>query len=602
MSDRQGARAVPIHRPPGPSERPKVIRRFTGRYLLGLGVLAALALGAHQVVQRSLTEHRADSALMGSSARQRVLAQRIVLLSFSLAMRGDPERRVEIRESADEMGRIHAGLLHGDAELGLSGRPSSAVLALYHGDAALDAKVRKFVDHARALADTPGDVSFQGNRDLAFLVTSLEDLSQRLDDLFRQVQREGERHVLAIEGLEAWILGATLVALFAMGLFVFRPMAARIQSEMARLQEAESFTRAIVQTAAEGIFTVDEEGRIASFNPAAERMFGLSAAQARGRRLGELVQRASAEARGGGGERGLEPFAPGFDGDALGRRSDGASFPLHLSLAEMDLGGRRMFAAVARDASELKRAEEKLTIKAQELARSNAELEQFAYVASHDLQEPLRMISSYTQLLSRRYGAILDERGREFVDTIVDGSVRMQHQIQDLLALSRVGTRGGEFVETDCAAALEEALESLQLATEESGARVTWGDLPAVVADRTQLVQLFQNLVGNAIKFHGDDPPQVRVEARRSGDVWEIEVRDNGIGIDPLHHERIFALFQRLHGRSHYPGTGMGLTICKRIVERHGGTIRVESQLGRGAGFLFTLPVRPRPARLAARA
>lgn len=223
------------------------------------------------------------------------------------------------------------------------------------------------------------------------------------------------------------------------------------------------------------------------------------------------------------------------------------------------------------------------------LASSNTELEQFAYSASHDLQEPLRMISSYVSLLAQRYQGQLDEDADEFIEFAVDGARRMQQLIQDLLAYSRVGTRGKEFKSIDCNSVVDEVIANLAVVISEQGARVTHDELPHVVADRTQLLQLIQNLIGNALKFRTEDPPCVHISAEQSGAEWVFSVKDNGIGIDPKHRDRIFAIFQRLHTRNEYPGTGIGLAICKRIVERHGGRIWVESEPGPGTTFRFAL-------------
>jgi light-regulated signal transduction histidine kinase (bacteriophytochrome) len=231
-----------------------------------------------------------------------------------------------------------------------------------------------------------------------------------------------------------------------------------------------------------------------------------------------------------------------------------------------------------------------------ELSRSNAELQQFAYVASHDLQEPLRIVGSYAQLFEQRYKTQVDEKGQKWIFYMVDAAQRMQRLIEDLLVYSRVGTKGREPKPVDSGTCVHDALANLRMAIERTGARVTWEAMPVVLADSPQLTQLFQNLVGNAIKYRDEATPTVHIAGAPHDGQWRFSVRDNGIGIDPRFHERIFGLFQRLHERGKFEGTGIGLAICKKIVERHGGTIWVESQQGHGSTFHFTLPAAPAAA------
>jgi len=352
------------------------------------------------------------------------------------------------------------------------------------------------------------------------------------------------------------------------------------------LEASELRKAAVISASLDAIIVMDEDGSITDFNPAAERIFGFRAEQVLGRQAIDTVIPPAAR---DGYRRALARFRASSDARHLGRRvetaglrADGSEFPVELTVTPARIADQILFTAHVRDITERKEQEDALR-------RSNRELEQFAYVASHDLQEPLRMVSSYLALLEKRYRAVLDDKGREFIAHSVDGAERMHALINGLLTYSRVdrGEAPQEAVIAD--AALSEALEYLRPRLLEAGAEVTHDLLPSVQADRVQLVQLFQNLVGNAIKYRGQAPPRVHVAAQRDGERWRITVRDNGIGIDPAYHERIFEIFQRLHTRAEYPGTGIGLAICKKIVERHGGRLWVESAKGEGAVFCFTV-------------
>jgi PAS domain S-box-containing protein len=267
-------------------------------------------------------------------------------------------------------------------------------------------------------------------------------------------------------------------------------------------------------------------------------------------------------------------------------RQDGTQVPVEISLRPLQLGGAPYVVAAIRDITERR-------LQTEALARSNESLQQFAYVASHDLQEPLRMVSSYLQLLDRRYKDKLDDDAREFIAFAVDGAKRMQALIHDLLAYARAGQPHGVQVEVDLHEIVRQVLEDLALVIEETGAQVSVGPLPVVYGSPGQLGQVLQNLLSNALKFHKpQEPPVVEISARRQ-DGWAISVKDQGIGIDPQHAERIFRIFQRLHTRHEYPGTGIGLAICKRIVEQHGGHIWLEPG-SQGTVFTFTLPDRQR--------
>jgi PAS domain S-box-containing protein len=370
----------------------------------------------------------------------------------------------------------------------------------------------------------------------------------------------------------------------------------RAQNDAIRVA-ADRF-RLILDTAHDAFIAIDPDNRIVEWNPQATKMFGWAREEVIGKPLVELIiPLRYREAH----LRGIAHYLTTGEGPILkkrvqlaGLRKDGTEVPIELTISPAGLDDKRFFAAFLHDISERLAAEAALAEQQKELERSNAELQQFAYVASHDLQEPLRMVASYTQLLAKRYQGKLGADADEFIHFAVDGAQRMQTLINDLLAYSRVGTRGKPFEPVDISEVLAVAQANLKVAIEESGAEVVVaGAMPTIDADRTQMIQLMQNLIGNAIKFRRpDSKPRVTVSAQPdpATKMWHFTVADNGIGIDPEHHERIFVIFQRLHTREHYQGTGIGLAVCRKIVERHEGKIWVESGEGEGSTFHFTLP------------
>ena len=347
------------------------------------------------------------------------------------------------------------------------------------------------------------------------------------------------------------------------------------------------------------IFMLDRAGNVVSWNTGAEQIKGYRADEILGHHFSCFYPREDIESE--KPERELEIAAKDgrFEEEGWRLRKDGSRFWASIVITALrdESGILRGFAKVSRDITKRVEAEaadkkrEALERRAVELKRSSDELRQFAYVAAHDLQEPIRMVISYTQLLARRYKGQLDADADEFLSFAESGAQRIELLVQGLLAYCRIETTGKDLVETSSAAALEQALVKLRRAIEDSGGVVTQDSLPTVTADGVQLAQLFQNLVGNAIKYHGVDPPRVHVSAKRDHDrEWIFSVRDNGIGIDSQYFERIFAMYQRLHRREEIPGIGIGLTVCKKIAERHGGRMWVESSLENGSTFYLALP------------
>jgi PAS domain S-box-containing protein len=363
----------------------------------------------------------------------------------------------------------------------------------------------------------------------------------------------------------------------------------------------ESRNRGMLEAAPDVMVLVNQNGEIVLVNLQAEKQFGYRRDELVGQPVQTIIPEGFTAALIADVLRTAEyPQALQVPVrlELLGRHRAGGGSPIELMLSPLKGAEGILLTVAIRDVTQRKRAEELLLQTVADLNRSNGELEQFANVASHDLQEPLRMVASYTQLLSKRYKGKLDADADDFISFSVDGANRMQRLIQDLLAYSRVGTKGQELRDISSEEALDAAILNLRGAIEESGARVTHDPLPRVVADESQLIQLFQNLIGNAIKYQSGGIPRVHVSSSRSdekagersvGARCKFSVKDNGLGIESQYFERIFGMFQRLHKREEFAGTGIGLAICKKIVERHGGTISVESELGEGSTFRFAL-------------
>ncbi len=372
---------------------------------------------------------------------------------------------------------------------------------------------------------------------------------------------------------------------------IFRDITERKKAQEA-LRLSNIYNRSLIEASLDPLVTIGHDGKITDVNKATELVTGYSRDELIDTDFMDYFTEPE-KARNGY----QKVFREGFMSDyALEiRHKTGRVTPVlyNASVYKDESDEVIGIFADARDVTECINAEEILKSKLEELARSNAELEQFEYVSSHDLQEPLRMISSYLQLLQRRYQGNLDDKADKYINFAVDGAARMQNLINDLLEFSRVTTRAEKPEPTDCELVLNQVLSSLELYIKENKATVTHDALPEVVADNTQLAQVFQNLIANGIKFHSDEAPKIQISAEKKEKEWLFSVKDNGIGIDSQYSEKIFDVFKRLHNKEAYPGTGIGLAVCKKIIERHGGRIWVESELGKGSSFYFTLPINP---------
>jgi len=355
-----------------------------------------------------------------------------------------------------------------------------------------------------------------------------------------------------------------------------------------KLRAASLYARRLIEASLDPLVTISADGKITDVNQATEDVTGYMREQLIGSDFSDYFTEPE-KARAGY----KQVFTEGFvkDYPLAIRHKDGKITDVlyNATVYQNEEGEVQGVFAAARDITERIAMENELRQTLEKLKQSNAELEQFAYVASHDLQEPLRMVASYVQLLERRYKGKLDSDADEFIGYAVDGANRMRALIDDLLTYSRVGRLGKPFEPTNLEKTMDLVLQNLSASIADSGAIVTYDKLPVIVADEGQLVQVFQNLIGNAIKFHGKEPPRIHVSAKDKGTEYQFSVSDNGIGIDPQYFDHLFRIFQRLHTREEYPGSGIGLAICKKIVERHGGHIWIESQVGKGSTVYFTL-------------
>jgi len=433
-------------------------------------------------------------------------------------------------------------------------------------------------------------LGLQDTLDLTLDKLTHPDDRQRVDEMDRAM-RCGEidryrmdRRLIRADGSVVWV-DATIRAIRDGDAPPHQFVAVAIDiSDRVRAEKELLFIRALVDQSADPIYCLDplDSGRMVWANAATCRHFGVPESRLLTMRIPDWDPGVDAQTA-----QQLMRTSLNNDTHVLEtthRVAGGDIIPVEVSASTLEHDGRPYVAGYIRDIRDRNRMLEAVR-------RSNEDLQQFAYVASHDLQEPLRMVASFLQLLERRYGAVLEDDGREYIRFAVDGAVRMKQLIEDLLAFSRIDSRGSPLVPASLETVTREACDNLAAAITESGARLDWkSPLPQVMGDEIQLVRLMQNLLGNAIKYRSPDrPAEISVSAIRRGDFWTVSVADNGIGIAPEYHDRIFMIFQRLHGIGAYEGTGIGLAICKRIVERHSGEIWVESQENRGSIFKFTL-------------
>lgn len=519
-------------------------------------------------------------------------------------------------EALDTLRHARIDLTEGFLYMTLAGKPASP-FSYEQGHVLLDQAMTMFDQLATGSDETDEAIrtfhadiqAFRTQLDIwspSKPVTVANDLQLRLTftQLIHQIDRldEATRNRLRdrsnqLDSIFAWALSGSALLLSAICWMVLLSTNAGALAERERkrsqeaLREREEIYRIIVEQAGDSIGLIDAEtGMFIEFNTAAHQNLGYSREEFATLTVADIDVKLVASAL-------AQSFATSLrEGhaviDTLHRHKNGETRAVQVSTQKVHIRGKDYLASIWIDITERKRTEQQLRTIVEDLRRSNAELEQFAYVASHDLQEPLRAITGMVQLLQQRYEGQLDERANTYIQHAVEAVNRMQALINDLLSLSRVERKGRPFEPVEMAKVLRNVLDTLRLAIRESGVAITHDALPVVLADAPQIGQLMQNLIGNAIKFRRAEAPRIHIGVRETAERWYFSVCDNGIGIEAQYFERIFQIFQRLHTRREYPGTGIGLAICKKIVERHDGELTVESVAGQGSTFTYTLPKR----------
>ncbi len=575
-----------------------------GERLLAMVIIFMLALGAILVFTYSAVKTlESDVVVLDVAGRQRMMIQRHLneMLLASHGIQADLQRTQQVLlNSVDALqngGDVIVNLYTNEKH-SVPAAPTDRIQDLLEEQRSL--LERFFVKTRTLLLENPEH--FPSAESYALLNQLQHQLVQNADTVFKLFSDHSRQNILnllrsePVVGFLVIILSMILARqVMATSRRLEREIEQRKQAEEARksYEEELALRNRSINSATNGILIVDacqSDMPTVYCNAAFKKITGYDPEDVLGRNCrflqGTDQQQPGLETIRQAVRQGTEAKA-----ELRNYRKDGSLFWNELYIAPVkDQQGRLThFIGIQTDVTQRKQQETELVDKTRELAQSNAELQQFAYVASHDLQEPLRMVASYTQLLSQRYQGKLDQDADEFIGYAMDGATRMQRLIRDLLEYSRVGSENTSFERTDCEVVLQQVRDNLSASIREHQAEVTHDPLPTVQVNPTHLTQVFQNLIGNALKFQTDVPARIHVGTRALTDGWEFSVRDNGIGIQTDQFNRIFSIFQRLHGQGEYPGTGIGLAICKRIVEKYGGTIRVESEPGKGSTFYFTL-------------
>ncbi len=575
-----------------PASEATAIGGMTKRYLLALGLVAVLSLTAYVSLRQTIATQEASAAIVNYSGKRRYTSHRAALFALKMAASEDTvtrnQARHEMLDAIALMESAHDGLITGNPLLRLPGNPSPAISLLYFsGDRPLDTLVRDYIDRVRAFGEAPGPIGGRDHPDVQWILdTATGELLTRLDQVVAAYQRESEGEIARIQTLETMVLAATLTVLAMEALFIFRPMVVRVRDERRKLVRAETYTRAILDNSYDAILTIERGGLVRSANRATTTMFG--------RQLDEIMGRA------------FVALVPGHD-----LPSDWSEPPQGLrSLKATRIDGKIMtidavftMASVDNEVmviATLRESTEQLQRYARDLERRNQELDQFAYVASHDLKAPLRAIVNLSQWIEEDAKDTLSPLVRDHL-AMLRSRVRRLETLIDGIHRYATATRPDHVPETiDTSALVREIVEEHN---PKERFTVTLPErMPTVIADRTRLWQVFSNLIANAVKHHHQEQGTMVIGVREIGDRYEFSVTDDGPGIAPEFHERIFVIFQTLTPKDVKDSLGLGLALVKKIVREEGGSITIDSSEGKGATFRFTWPKRPESRSEVARA
>lgn len=623
--------------------------QMTTRFLLVLFILGVLAFADFLTTSRQVKINEINAYVIATTSRQRSLVVHAAEQAEMLARARTEEKRNNLRQelllTTQQLETTHNDLMNGQVGLTERVMPSQEVRFLYYNPPTLlHSRMMTFLNQLRLLANMaePGPPSKNTAFQYVQTAQSRGDLMRALDLVVSQYQKESETRMESLKTLNFFNFIIMILVLILMGIFVFRPMVRsvekytheleafneKLQEELTyrskiedSLKQSENKLKTIVDTVFDGIITIDEKGTIQFFNPAAERMFRYTATEIVGKNvqiiLPDIFRKSFEEEQDPQiaalanylSSEGESTYPATFE--VMGLRKDSSTVSINASFSRYKSDNKLMFTGVLRDNSEQKRVENNLKALTDKLRQSNKDLEDFAIVASHDLQEPLRKILTFSERLRKVCEAQLTDKGMDYLNRMENASSRMQQLINDLLLYSRVTTKAKPFTPVHLEEVIKQITQDLEIQIEELNATIDIGELPELDADKMQMRQLFQNMISNALKFHRENvSPVIRIYHQPVNPRYtdnsmnndhrsycQIVVEDNGIGFDPQYKNQIFKVFQRLHSRSEYKGTGIGLSICRKIVERHHGYLAAESQPNKGSRFIITLPLRQKSTK-----